>query len=51
MTLSKAPTASGVEAPIVANDKGVTVGGAKVIKTDIEASNGVVHVVDTVMIP
>lgn len=51
VTLSKAPTASGVEAPIVANDKGVTVGGAKVIKTDIEASNGVVHVVDTVMIP
>ena len=30
---------------------GVTVGGAKVIATDIEASNGVIHVIDTVLIP
>jgi len=51
VTLKSAPTASGVNAPIVATDKGVTVGGAKVVKTDIEASNGVIHVIDTVMIP
>ena len=30
---------------------GVTVAGAKVTKTDIVASNGVVHVIDTVLIP
>lgn len=29
----------------------VTVGGARVIKTDIQASNGVIHVIDTVVLP
>ena len=29
----------------------VTVGGARVIKTDIGASNGVIHVIDKVLIP
>ena len=29
----------------------VTVNGANVIKTDIEASNGVIHVIDTVLMP
>jgi uncharacterized surface protein with fasciclin (FAS1) repeats len=35
----------------VATTGGVTVNGAKVIKTDIEASNGVIHVIDTVVLP
>jgi uncharacterized surface protein with fasciclin (FAS1) repeats len=30
---------------------GVMVNNAKVIKTDIEASNGVIHVIDTVLMP
>ena len=30
---------------------GVTVDGARVTKTDIQASNGVIHVIDTVLIP
>ena len=30
---------------------GVMVGGSKVIKADIPASNGVIHVVDTVILP
>lgn len=30
---------------------GVTVGGAKVVKTDIACTNGVIHVIDSVMIP
>ena len=30
---------------------GVTVDKAKVVKTDIEASNGVIHVIDTVIVP
>ena len=29
----------------------VTVGGARVIKTDVGASNGVIHVIDKVLIP
>ncbi|MGL4420485.1 MAG: fasciclin domain-containing protein, partial [Gemmataceae bacterium] len=29
----------------------VMLGGAKVIKTDIKCSNGVIHVIDTVLIP
>jgi len=35
----------------VATMGGVTVDNAKVIKTDIAASNGVIHVIDTVMLP
>jgi uncharacterized surface protein with fasciclin (FAS1) repeats len=30
---------------------GVTVDDARVTKTDIQASNGVIHVIDTVLIP
>ena len=35
----------------VATTGGVTVDGAKVTKTDIAASNGVIHVIDTVVLP
>lgn len=31
--------------------KGVKIGGANVLTTDIETSNGVIHVIDTVLIP
>ena len=30
---------------------GVTVNGAKVVAADVAASNGVIHVIDTVLIP
>jgi uncharacterized surface protein with fasciclin (FAS1) repeats len=30
---------------------GVTVDDARVTKTDIQASNGVIHVIDTVLMP
>ncbi len=29
----------------------MTIDGAKVVKTDIECSNGVIHVIDTVIMP
>ena len=45
-----APTVQGSKVAIDAT-KGVTVGGAKVTKADIETSNGVIHVIDTVLIP
>ena len=35
----------------VATTGGVTVDGAKVTKTDITASNGVIHVIDSVVLP
>jgi uncharacterized surface protein with fasciclin (FAS1) repeats len=40
-------------APLVfaANDSGFTVNGAKVSRQEIEASNGVIHGIDTVMRP
>ena len=30
---------------------GVTIGGAKVLATDVMTSNGIIHVIDTVLIP
>jgi uncharacterized surface protein with fasciclin (FAS1) repeats len=35
----------------ITTDNGVMVNDAKVIKTDVLASNGVIHVIDTVLIP
>jgi uncharacterized surface protein with fasciclin (FAS1) repeats len=35
----------------VHNKHGVKINNAKVIKTDIEASNGVIHVIDSVLLP
>ncbi|MGD8319058.1 MAG: fasciclin domain-containing protein [Gemmatimonadota bacterium] len=49
--LSQAETVAGIEAPIQVKDGQVYVAGAKVVKTDIQASNGVIHVIDTVMLP
>jgi uncharacterized surface protein with fasciclin (FAS1) repeats len=34
-----------------ANDEGCTVNGAKISRQEIEASNGVIHAIDTLMIP
>ena len=48
--LDKAETLNGMTVAIRADD-GVMVNDANVIKTDIGASNGVVHVIDTVLIP
>jgi len=36
---------------IAVNDEAVMLGNAKVVKTDIKAKNGVIHVIDTVLIP
>jgi uncharacterized surface protein with fasciclin (FAS1) repeats len=35
----------------IATKDGVKIGDAKVTKTDIKASNGVIHVIDTVLMP
>ena len=49
--LAEVVTVQGGTAPISVTEAGVTIAGAKVILTDIDASNGVVHVIDTVIIP
>jgi transforming growth factor-beta-induced protein len=49
--LSSANTASGEAVTISVIDGEVMINDAKVIITDIEASNGVIHVIDSVLIP
>jgi uncharacterized surface protein with fasciclin (FAS1) repeats len=50
-TMSSVATLNGASLPIKANDGVVRVGGAKVIQADVMTSNGVIHVVDAVLIP
>jgi uncharacterized surface protein with fasciclin (FAS1) repeats len=49
--LTEVTTVQGGMAAISVSDAGVTIAGAKVIMTDLDASNGVVHVIDTVIMP
>ncbi len=49
--LEKAKTVEGSEVVIKVTGKTVTINGAKVVKTDIKCKNGVIHVIDTVLIP
>lgn len=52
ITLSSAPTLNGAEVPItVTSDGSVMVDNANVIITDIETTNGIIHVIDAVIIP
>lgn len=47
----KAKTVNGKELDVKAGSSGVKINDAKVVKTDIETSNGVIHVIDTVVLP
>lgn len=50
--LSEAKTVQGSIVKIEVKDGGVLLNGkAKVVKTDINSSNGVIHVIDTVILP
>jgi uncharacterized surface protein with fasciclin (FAS1) repeats len=46
-----AKTAQGQSVQLKVSDAGVTVDNAKVIKTDLMAENGVIHVIDSVILP
>jgi uncharacterized surface protein with fasciclin (FAS1) repeats len=48
---SSAKTVNGKDVVIKVTDGKVTIGAANVMKTDILATNGVIHVIDTVLIP
>lgn len=49
--LTEAKTVEGSKVKISVKDGNVMINDAKVIKADIKASNGVIHVIDTVILP
>jgi uncharacterized surface protein with fasciclin (FAS1) repeats len=49
--LDSAKTVQGQSVNIVAKDGKVTINGAKVLKTDTVCGNGVIHVIDAVILP
>lgn len=51
VNLESAPTALGRSLRIRVDDGTVRVNGARVVKADVGASNGVIHVIDKVIVP
>jgi len=51
VNLKSAKTVNGQKVTIKVNYGKVMVNNAKVVKTDIECTNGVIHVIDTVILP
>jgi uncharacterized surface protein with fasciclin (FAS1) repeats len=51
VNLESATTVNGQDVEIKVWDGKVMIDGATVVMTDIEASNGVIHVIDTVILP
>lgn len=49
--LKEAPTVQGSKAKVTVANGTVSIDAAKVIKTDILTSNGVIHVIDSVILP
>ncbi len=49
--MTEAATVNGKKAKVTASDAGVMVDKSNVTGTDIEASNGVIHVIDQVLMP
>lgn len=49
--LKSARTVNGQSLKIAVKDGGVMIDSAHVVKTDITTSNGVIHVIDTVLLP
>ncbi len=49
--LSSAPTVAGPSIKITPTDAGANINGARLVATDIDASNGVIHVIDRVLLP
>lgn len=49
--LTEVKTVEGFKVKITVKDGSVMINDAKVIKADIKASNGVIHVIDTVILP
>jgi uncharacterized surface protein with fasciclin (FAS1) repeats len=50
MKLKSATTVQGSDVSVSTSD-GVMINASKVVKADIMTSNGIIHVIDTVLIP
>jgi uncharacterized surface protein with fasciclin (FAS1) repeats len=51
VTSGNVKTVQGQSLAVVKSGTGVTVNGANVVKADVQADNGVIHVIDTVVLP
>ncbi len=51
LAAGKATTLQGDSVKIAVNGKAAMVNGAKLVATDLDASNGVIHVIDSVILP
>jgi uncharacterized surface protein with fasciclin (FAS1) repeats len=51
VTAGDVPSVEGQNITVTTNDNGVQVNGANVVTADIVASNGVIHVIDAVILP
>jgi uncharacterized surface protein with fasciclin (FAS1) repeats len=51
VSASSVQTVEGTDAPISVNGGTVTIDGATVVVTDVQATNGVIHVIDAVITP
>ena len=51
VNIDQAETVAGITADIEVKDGAVYIAGAKVVTADVQASNGVIHVIDSVMLP
>jgi uncharacterized surface protein with fasciclin (FAS1) repeats len=49
--LKEAKTAQGSSAKVTVKDGKVMIDNANVVKTDIACTNGVIHVIDSVILP
>ena len=51
ISMPSADTLQGSSLTFTADDSGVMVNSAKVVQADVSASNGVIHVIDSVLLP
>jgi uncharacterized surface protein with fasciclin (FAS1) repeats len=51
VNLTSAKTANDMDLQVMVDGKSVKINEAQVVQTDIMTSNGVIHVIDTVLIP
>jgi uncharacterized surface protein with fasciclin (FAS1) repeats len=51
VTMTSIPTLQGSDALVDLSDSGVTVAGANITVTDIPAANGIIHIINAVMLP